>query len=76
MSEAWDAKAKELGIELKPDFPFYCLTEPDDSMTLYWDPNHPITSVFNTWSEEDFTECIVTAAKEVLERHKKPCVAS
>jgi hypothetical protein len=52
-----------------PDFPFYVTEEEDGSLTFDWDANHPITSVFNDWTEQDFTDMLIDAAKEVLERH-------
>jgi hypothetical protein len=53
-----------------PDFPFYVTEEEDGSLTFDWDANHPITSVFNDWTEQDFTDMLIDAAKEVLERHE------
>jgi len=40
--------------------------EQDGSFTIDWDPNDPVESVFNTWTEEDFIQCIKDHAKEVL----------
>ena len=33
----------------------------DGSFEITWDPDDPVESVFNTWSEEDFTKCIMDA---------------
>ena len=40
--------------------------EQDGSFTIDWDPNDPVESVFNTWTEEDFIQCIKDHAREVL----------
>jgi hypothetical protein len=51
------------------DFPMTVVVEEDDSMTISWDPNHPATSAFNTWSEQDFIDAIMARCKEVLAEH-------
>lgn len=51
------------------DFPMTVVVEDDDSMTISWDPNHPVTSVFNTWTEQDFTDAIMARCREVLQEH-------
>jgi len=38
----------------------------DGSFTIDWDPNDPVESVFNTWTEEDFIQCIADSAREIL----------
>jgi hypothetical protein len=68
--EPWDAEAKRQGIEVSPDFPFYVTEEEDDSLTFRWDPNHSVTHVFNTWTEQDFSDCLIAAANEVLQKHQ------
>jgi len=40
--------------------------EQDGSFTIDWDPNDPVESVFNTWTEKDFIQCIKDHAREVL----------
>jgi len=55
--------------KMTEDFPMTVVFEEDDSITIDWDPDHPVTSVFNTWSEEDFLEAIITRCKEVLKEH-------
>lgn len=40
--------------------------EQDGSFTIYWDSNDPVESVFNTWTEEDFIQCIKDSAREIL----------
>jgi predicted flavoprotein YhiN len=41
--------------------------EPDGSMTIDWDPNDPVESIMNDWTEEDFIQAI----KEHLEKEEK-----
>jgi hypothetical protein len=41
----------------------------DGSFTISWDPNDPVESVFNTWTEEDFTNAIMERCNEVLKNH-------
>lgn len=65
--QPWDAVAKELGIEIEPEFPFYVVEHEEDLMTFYWDPDHPVTSTFNDWTERDFVECLTSAARRILE---------
>jgi hypothetical protein len=40
--------------------------ENDGSFTISWDENDPIESILNTWTEEDFIDCIRKRCKEVL----------
>ena len=40
--------------------------EENGSFTIDWDPNDPVESVFNTWTEEDFIQCIKDSAREIL----------
>ena len=42
------------------------IEESDGSFTVDWDPNDPVESVFNDWTEEDFIQCIEDHAREVL----------
>ena len=51
------------------DFPVTVVIEQDNSMTISWDPDHPVTSLFNTWSEGDSLDAILTRCKEVLGEH-------
>lgn len=50
------------------DFPFYVTMEEDGSMTFSWDEEHPVTSVFNNWTEQDFTKMLLAAATDTLEK--------
>ena len=53
------------------DFPMTVVVEEDDSMTISWDPSHPKTSIFNTWSEQDFIDAIMIRCREVLKEHSE-----
>jgi hypothetical protein len=49
-----------------PDFPMNVLYDEGGSITFEWDENHPVTSVFNTWTENDFMEAILAGCRETL----------
>lgn len=49
-----------------PDFPLNVTEEKDGSFTFEWDENHPVTSIFNSWTEKDFLEAIFERCKQVL----------
>lgn len=49
------------------DLPLSVTEEEDGSFTIEWDENHPITSVFNSWTEDDFLEAIRVACSSVLD---------
>lgn len=51
------------------EFPLEVIIEEDDSFTFKWDKEHPVTSVFNDWTEEDFTKMIVDACNEAIEKY-------
>lgn len=53
-----------------PDFPLYVTEEEDGSLTFDWDPDHPVTSVFNDWTEQDFIDMLTKAAEEVIAKHE------
>ena len=53
-----------------PDFPFYVTEEEDGSWTFDWDPDHQITSAFNDWTEQDFVDMLIDAAKRTIERYE------
>lgn len=40
--------------------------EEDDTMKIEWDETHPVTSVLNDWTEQDFLNCFLEAAERVL----------
>jgi len=43
-----------------------CIENEDGSLTISWDENDPKESLFNTWTEQDFIDCIMDKCKEVL----------
>jgi hypothetical protein len=52
---------------IDPAFPFWVVVEEDDSITINWDPDHPITSVFNDWTPERFMEMLKNHAEKMIE---------
>ena len=34
---------------------------------ISWDENDPLESIFNTWTEQDFIDCIMEGCKRTLE---------
>lgn len=48
------------------DFPINVTENPDGTFLIEWDENHPITSIFNTWTEQDFINAIDEACKKTL----------
>lgn len=43
----------------------------DGSLEISWDPNDPVESIFNTWTEEQFIDAIMQRANEVLEQNEE-----
>lgn len=41
--------------------------ETDDGFLISWDPNDPIESAFNTWTEEDFIRVIMEKCNAIIE---------
>ena len=54
--------------DVDPSFPFWVTEEENGSLTVNWDPNHAITSVFNNWTAEQFVDLFTTNAKETINR--------
>lgn len=49
------------------DFPMEVfIDEEENSMLISWDETHPVTSVFNDWTEDDFVAMIMEACKTTL----------
>lgn len=46
-----------------------CKENEDGSFTITWNPNDPVESVLNTWTEENFIEAIAKQCKEVLKEN-------
>lgn len=42
----------------------------DGSLTIEWDENDPYESVFNTWTEEDFLNCLREHALRVINEYE------
>lgn len=53
----------------KTDFPMTVTFEEDGNMTIEWDETHPVASVLNDWTEQDFLDCFLEAAERVLEEN-------
>ena len=51
------------------EFPFWVDEEEDGSLTINWDPNHKITSVFNDWTAENFINMLTSSAKDIIASH-------
>lgn len=43
-----------------------CVEREDGSFDISWDPNDPVESVLNTWTEQDFIDAIMAKCEEVL----------
>jgi len=41
----------------------------DGSFTISWDPDDPVESIFNTWTEQDFIDAIMSQCKGVIEEN-------
>jgi len=39
----------------------------DKSFTISWDETSPTESILNTWTEEDFIQCIMDRCNQILE---------
>lgn len=51
---------------MNEEFPVTVTENEDGTITIEWDENHPVTSVFNNWKEEDFINAINTGCLEAL----------
>ena len=43
--------------------------EDDGTITIEWDKDHPVTSILNGWTEQDFINSINEAANQVISEH-------
>lgn len=50
-----------------PEFPLEVTEEEDGSLTFTWDENHPVTCVFNDWTEDDFIKMLLEQAELTLQ---------
>lgn len=44
--------------------------ETQEGFEISWDPDDPLESVFNDWTEEDFLTVITNAARKVIAEHE------
>lgn len=47
-----------------------CEETEDGCFTISWDPDDPVESVMNDWTEEDFINVIMKRAEEVIAEHE------
>lgn len=47
-----------------------CKEESDGTLTITWDANHPVESILNDWTEQDFINAIMQECNKVLENEK------
>lgn len=45
-----------------------CIENEDGSFTISWDENDPVESIMNTWTEQDFIDCIMNECKKILDK--------
>ncbi len=45
-----------------------CIENEDGSFTINWDENDPVESIMNTWTEQDFIDCIMNECKKILDK--------
>lgn len=57
-------------MQIDPNFPFFMTEKEDGSWTFAWDENHPVTSVFNNWTEKDFLDMLINAARETIAKYE------
>lgn len=57
----------DLPKDIDPNFPFWVVEEDNGSLTFHWDEDHPVTSVFNSWTGDDFIRMLVDNANEIIE---------
>lgn len=48
------------------ELPMEVLVGEEGHITISWDANHPVTSAFNEWGEEDFIEAIRNQVTKAL----------
>ena len=41
----------------------------DGSFDISWDENDPVETILNTWTQQDFIDCIMSRVKQTLEEH-------
>jgi hypothetical protein len=51
-------------MDVSPAFPLTVILEDDGSITFDWDKNHPVTSIMNDWTEQDFIDLLTDAVQK------------
>ena len=51
---------------MNEDFPMTITENEDGTITIEWDENHPVTSIFNTWNQDDFINAIDIGCTKIL----------
>lgn len=51
-------------INVSPALPLTVVLEDDGSITFDWDETHPVTSIMNNWTEQDFIDLLVDAVQK------------
>lgn len=49
-----------------PDFPMAWTELEDGSFNIEWDETHPVTSRFNSWTEQDFINFLSNSLRDAL----------
>lgn len=57
--------------DINPDFPFWVTIEEDDSITIEWDKSHTVTSIFNSWTEDQFINMFTSFALDIINNATK-----
>ena len=57
-------------LELPNEHEFPLSVEMDGNvLDISWDPDHPVTRVFNNWRPEDFRDWLIARCEKVIEEH-------
>ena len=48
-----------------------CTENEDGTLTITWDPNDPLESILNTWTEQDFIDAIKIKCQDSLKTQTK-----
>jgi hypothetical protein len=48
-------------------FPMTVTETEDGGFIIEWDGSHPVTSIFNEWTEQDFINMLDLACRDALE---------
>jgi hypothetical protein len=50
------------------DFPMTITENADGSFVIEWDENHPVTSIFNNWTEKNFLDMLMQACSDTIDQ--------